>query len=559
MGDALIFSKRSIFVFFIFHLLILRVSVAQPLTEIQLYKRCYNHLTQKPVSLNDSRAIQIKNGQLRATQACRDLINTSELQGDGFLKNSNNENLAILRTLNSFHKSFFQVNNVEQIPDYSIELNRGTEDAYDPSEPSMTLTYNLLRNEPFKNVLNYGTGFRAIRSQDGMKSLISGFGSAPAPFLGTRRFAHSNSENIHVKSRSVAGTTGQLFAIPFLNFTDASGQPQVISLSTFYPNFFDPGTNYQRPISDMSQMPLLRSGDVIGIRPTTESYVVPHLTLQPSSDFLMTKPGDIEPNLEFQFNFFQTFGGGIIGQPVFYLMNYGHNLGVKFNGTTKLPRRWSRSVYESFLCLSFPNLRENDITSYLNTNSSVGFRTQKSCLQCHGTLDQAAMTARNLVTGSLDDLDIIAGDNQFTRFPMVVTKYRSIQNNGDFWPSEPDPQFHLQNPQGRILYRAHNGQLVNQPVSSIADFAQKLSETDDFYSCAAKRYFEYFTGKSVPLYDRSDPRNAEMNRKLNESQIRDRKTVEQLGKNLKQHQSLKRMIAEIIETDIYRDENYDPK
>lgn len=542
-------SAFVLFIFFAFY----SYASAQTLTEIQLYKRCYNHLLQKPIPLNDTRAIQIQKGMLKATQACADLISEAELMADGKLRTNNAESLAILRTFNAFHKSFFQINNIEQVPDYSIELNRGTEDAYDPSEPSLTMTYNLLRNEPFKNILNYNTGFRAIRINDPQKSWIAGYGAAPSPYLGSRRFGTPNNMIVHMRSRSIAAVNGQPTKMPFLQMD------QPIDLSQFFPGLFTPGTIYQRPSSDISEMPLIQSGEVVGIRPTTEVFQVQHMELIPGSDLNIMRPGDLEPNLEFQFNFFRTFGGGIIGEPVFYLMNYGHNVGIKSNGTTKLPRRWSRSLYESFLCLSFPNLRENDITSYLDANSPTPFRTQKSCLQCHGTLDHAAMTARNIVTGSLDSLDLSFNSFQFTRFPMVVTKYQVTQNQGNHWPTAPDPQFHTQSPSGRILYRAHNGELINQSVSSMADLGKKLSETDDFYSCAAKRYFEYFTGKGVPLYDRSDPRNAELNRNLNESQIRDRKTVEALGKNLKQHQSLKKMIAEIIATDIYRDENYDPK
>jgi len=168
---------------FLFTLLNFSESKSQIISEIQLYKRCYNHLVQKPVPLNDPRAQQIKFGQLTATRACTDLINSVELRPDGNLNTNSSEALSVLRTFNLFHRSFFQVNSMDQIPDNTVDFNRGTDDAFDPSEPSMTITYNLLRNEAFRNVLAYKHGIKGIRVNDSKKSLIAGFGASPSPRL----------------------------------------------------------------------------------------------------------------------------------------------------------------------------------------------------------------------------------------------------------------------------------------------------------------------------------------------------------------------------------------
>ncbi len=83
-----------------------------------------------------------------------------------------------------------------------------------------------------------------------------------------------------------------------------------------------------------------------------------------------------------------------------------------------------------------------------------------------------------------------------------------------------------------------------------------ITQTQDFYTCAAKRYFEFFTGIQVPLYDKKDPRYAEMNRMLTSEHIKNREFVENLGADLQRDQSLKNLVKRIIASDYYRSEEF---
>ena len=62
-----------------------------------------------------------------------------------------------------------------------------------------------------------------------------------------------------------------------------------------------------------------------------------------------------------------------------------------------------------------------------------------------------------------------------------------------------DPDYHKRVANGRFLYRTHNNTLINQPVNDLADLGTLISGMDDYYICAAKRYYRYFTGIDVDL------------------------------------------------------------
>jgi hypothetical protein len=83
-----------------------------------------------------------------------------------------------------------------------------------------------------------------------------------------------------------------------------------------------------------------------------------------------------------------------------------------------------------------------------------------------------------------------------------------------------------------------------------------MAQTDDFYACAAKRYFQYFTGIQVSLYDRTNPANATFNEKLSSEAKADREFVESLGTELRKTQSIRSVVKKIMGSPYYRETNY---
>lgn len=492
----------------------------QNLSNENFYRRCMVHLTGRPVPLKDSRLGLIRQGQLSGIQACYELLELGTLGSNGQLSDSKNPLArAVLKTFFSLHRTWFPTNTLEQIQDYTEEVNRGSNDVYDPGEPALTLTRNLLAGLKYKEVLTSEKGVHAIREENEKIKSRYGF-------------------NTSVPSRRVFGNSLEMDS----------------NLVVFHSIGMDyNGNGDARPDSDFIIMPKITPGDLIGIRETTESFIIPNLTLTPLG---IDRPGNKEPGLNYQYDFFKTYGAGVLGQPVFFMMNYGHGRGLLANGSTKLPRRWMKVGLETFLCSTLPSLRESDVTQYLKPTSPTPFRQGTSCLQCHSTLDQMAYTGRNLVTGATDFAPISSGRFRLARTPIVLTSYKIQSPSVSGWPDSAVKDFHLQQPSGKIYMRTLSGQLINQDVNSLQDIGKIWSEMDDFYTCAAKRYFEYFTGIQVPLYDRTDPKNEDLNKKLSPASILNRSYVENLGHRLKTHQSLKELIKEILASDYYKSKTF---
>ena len=491
---------------------------AAEISQLELYRRCTIHLTGKPIPFGSPVVAKIKNGEMKAKQACEELLNAGLLAEDGQLQNPNPVGKAVLKTFMNFHRTWFSANTLEQIQDYTEEVARGTVDIYDPNEPALALTKALLgKNSSYSDVLTAKTGVKALRVEDEKVKARLGYTS---PMPSRRLFGNGVNETDPVSFRNMDS---------FWISTVADRKPD-----------------------DLKIMPHIQVGDLVGIQNTTEAFQIQNLDLHPLG---ASTPGHLEAELNYAYDFYKTQGGGVLGTPSFFLMNYGHPLGLKANGSTKIPRRWIRSAMESFLCVSFPALRETDIENFFVGNSTTSFRNGKSCLQCHGTFDQAAYTGRNIILGGTDFAGLT---NFFNKNPVVMTTYKASKDSVAGWPSEPVVEFHLQKPTGALYFRSASGALINTPVQNISDLGLAMSKTDDFYNCAARRYFEYFTGIHVLLYDKTDPLNAGLNRRLQSQDIKDRQYVEKLGRDLKKSQSMAQLINSIMSSDYYKSVNYRP-
>ncbi|MBN8538723.1 MAG: hypothetical protein J0M15_16875 [Deltaproteobacteria bacterium] len=498
-------------------------------SEQRLYRRCYMQLVQAPIPLKDSVLAEIKVGQLKAVDACMNLLNEATLDNQGLIKKSSSAigsvQQKVLRTFSEFHNTWFSANAMNQIQDYNEELNRGSTDVYDAHEQAYFLTRALFSNGHYSDILKGNERLKAVRVEDFVR-----IRAVIGRDFGTR-----------TPSRTVLGEN------PLWNDNTILFQ----SIGAGHT-----GNAEARPAEDFVKAPLVAVGSLVGIQLQTDSFAVRNLSMEPLG---ANRPGDKEPNLEYSYNFFRNHGGGIIGLPSYFLMNYGHGRGLKSNGTTKLPRRWVKSMMETFMCATLPTLRESDIQNLVVTNSATPFRKSASCVQCHATMDQAANVARNLTTGSSAFFVIDSGNNQeriHSKIPILLAQYRQEKASVAEWIHVDDPEFHIKKSTGKFFTRLFNGELLDRNLNSIDDLGNVITQTQDFYSCAAKRYFEFLTGIQVPLYDKKDPRYAEMNRILTTDHIKNREFVESLGADLQRDQSLKNLIKRIIASDYYRREEF---
>lgn len=495
-------------------------AVGKSLSEKGFFSRCYSHLTGNPVPLGHPTVEAIRTGKVKALDACNSLLDKAELDPLGPLINRNDKEAKnIVNNFYNFHRTWFPTNSVEQIQEYSDEISPGTRDIYDSTEPGLAVTRAVfVQNAKYSDVLTLSSGVHAQREENMMVRSRLGW-------------------TVNFPSRRLYGNNVGLDQNLF-NFRALTGG-------------FD--GNSDTTNSSFLTIPKIEVGEIFGIRLTSENFTIPNVSLHPLGD---DKRGNDQPGLNYSFDLYRAFGGGVLGSPIYFMLNYGHGRGVEANGTTKVPRRWSQTNMNSFLCANLPALRESDIKQFIVGNSSAPFRNSSSCVMCHATLDQMAYTARNLVVANSDFFVMGSGARTHSRTALHVTNYRPEFPSVAGWPSEPVVNFHRQHPSGRLFFRSMTGELIDKAVSDIAALGAAMAETPDFYNCAAKRYFEFFTGIQVALYDRTDPNNAEVNRKLSVEAIEDRKFIETLGAELRQSQSVRLLIKRIIASKYYQDINY---
>ncbi|XGC79742.1 hypothetical protein ACES2L_10415 [Bdellovibrio bacteriovorus] len=501
-------------------LLVAAPALAQPMSEAALFNRCYSHLTGKPVPLNHATMTQVKAGKIKAIDACNSLLDKADLHASGMLVNSgDSEARAVLNNFYEFHRSWFPTNSVEQIQEYNEEMSRGTMDIYDTTEPALAVTRAVFaRGSRYSDVLTLNQGMHAHRQENQtVRNMIGWNVSFPG-----RRIAGNN-----------AGLDQNLF-----NFRAYSGG-------------YDGNSDTTQAM--FMTLPKIEVGELVGIRLKTESVMIPNLSLQPLGG---DKRGNDQPGLNFNFDLFKTHGGGVLGTPIYLMLNYGHGRGVEANGTTKVPRRWAQTNMNTFLCQELPSLRESDVRQYVVGNSSTPFRNGTSCVMCHATLDPMAYTARNVVVGNSDFAALDRGARTHSKTALHLTTYRPEIASVSGWPSEPVANFHRQTPSGRLFFRSMTGALIDRQVPNIAGLGAAMVDTPDYYYCAAKRYFEYLTGIQVALYDRTNPNNAELNLKLSDVAKDDRKFVESLGEELRTSQSVRQLVKRIMASEYYRNVNF---
>jgi len=501
-------------------LLLFSFAKGQSLSEAALFNRCYSHLTGHPVPIGNAQMAQVRAGTLKAIDACSAILDKTDLDPSGPLVNRGDaEARNVLSNFNSFHRSWFTANTVEQIQDFNNEISMGTTDVYDSTEPALAITRSVfMRGARYSEVTTYDVGVHAIREQN--ESIRAQIGWA-VTFPGRRMF----------------GNNGNLDQNIF-NFRG--------------PAAFTGGTDG----STILGMPKIEVGDLVGIRRTSEYFVVPNLSLEPLGRDLR---GSDQPALNYSYNFYQTMGGGILGMPIYMLLNYGQTRAVHSNGALKLPRRWAQTNMQSLMCATLPALREADVAQYVIGNSTTPFRNATSCVMCHANLDQMASTIRNTVMGNSDFSQLSTTGAGVAKTTLLLPRYNADLGAVAGWPAEPVANYHRTLPQGKLFFRSMTGELVNRPVNNVAELGQAMAETKDLYYCAAKKYFEYFTGISVSMYDRTNPANASLNATLSDEAVNDRKFVEALGEELRSTQSVRLMMKKIMNSDYYRATNFRAK
>lgn len=246
---------------------------------------------------------------------------------------------------------------------------------------------------------------------------------------------------------------------------------------------------------------------------------------------------------------YKNFGGGVLGSTPYLNITLRNDSITRSDGAAKMPRKWSRAVLNDFLCRELPVIRSSDIANYVVPASSITFRKSESCVRCHATMDQMAGTIRNI---ALTTYESPLG----FPVPIYIVAFNTTQPAEARWPTSVDSAYYARPTQGRFVFRTYSGNAVDVPLSNLQALGQQISQLNDPYVCAAKRYYHYFMGVDIPIKDfnSTDPGSGH---KFSPTELKHWKQIEKLGLELKSHQSVRRLIESILRLNSFRETDFD--
>lgn len=443
--------------------------------------RCHLLLTGHRPKASSDLLIQVKSGTLGATDACISLITAAELSDDHQLE-SKSMSAKLLRTMNDFHQSWFRTRRFDTSLPLADLLFSGTSDIYDPNQPALHLTRALLgKNAKYSDIVTLKNDLEAIRI----------------------------------------------------------GHPQPSNLPPFFPPFSDSvrwplGKRFfgvAPEVSRWTDVSFVSQGELVGVK-SVRSLILPRGYIEPQTD---------ENEVIFRnVDVMKSFGAGILGTPPYILLTIKEVAGYRSLGGLKLPRRWSEALVGDLLCRDLPVLKQKDVQSFVVPDSPIVFRRSASCITCHATLDQMASTIRSVrYLRSSDGSENSAGLDAGLGSIHLTTYSAPLEANSD-WPAFEEPQYANRESKGRLFFRNYKDQLIDIPVADLSQLGEALSKQTDLYLCAAKRYYEYFTGFKVdPLATPLSPQARE---------------VIVMADRLKDHQTTKELLRDIFNSPTFRGE-----
>lgn len=248
---------------------------------------------------------------------------------------------------------------------------------------------------------------------------------------------------------------------------------------------------------------------------------------------------------------YSNLGAGFLGTQSYLSLNLegiSSYSTYKTDGAVLMHRRWGKAVYHDTLCRDLPVVRESDATSFVDTTSTAAFRNSSACVKCHASHDRISGVIRGLYVLYIGkgDPTALGVSNRGGNFALFHTVTKPVEAA---WPTTPDADYYQRPASGRFFFRNYNGDLIDQPLSGLTDLGSQISQTDDYYICLARRYYNYFLGIDVNTGDLGDPASG-VTLGTNAQIHRDK--VIALGKALRTSQNLNQMIKDILKLPNYQ-------
>lgn len=485
----------------------------QYLSNIEHFAKCFAKLTDYPADPSSDIYKQVQQGKISAVDACMSVFDTAMFNpANRRLKNPSDPIAkAIVQNFHRFHLSWLTI-------PYSANVDGAVFSLLDNDEPALYVTDSLFMNRPYKYVVTADKSLRGVRETANPETYVI--------------------NNINFTNRTlVVGpmkTTAQE-PDPLKNYFEIKG-PRV-SLGPLIGIQNTPSYVYDLPFAHRSEVPISEA--------------------QLPSRRLEATTYDINTHA----------GGGILGSSTTFL-NSRESL-VMPDGGLYVHRRLSNNFFYDFMCAKLPTFKDSDplVAAELKRfeKSEIAFRKSATCVACHLTLDNFAHASRNVISnrGIPPNFirDLQAAGLQVTNFELV-NHYTPVKEDLAE-PVDKDPLYHRRQPDGRLVYRNYAGKLVNVKVRGIPALGAAVANQEDIYMCAAKRYYNFLTGVSVPLDPITvDPKTKKPADSADNFAFYHRQKIVSLGTSLKKGEdaegkpwSLRNLVYEIIKSNAFRAKN----
>ena len=507
-----------------------------PLTEGEIYKRCYTRMVRGPVPANDALLAKVEAGQITGAVACLSLFDTAKMVAGGATGSftlTNTSDLrasAIVKTFNDLHRSWFQ----SKLPG-DTQFASANAILRDQEEPALFFTKALLATgAKYSDILTVDQNPRGVRIRDIGGTSANSFQAqliyrTPATFPPYTDFVvgyQSGKDSlldvtpVHVPDAQLT-QLGRLVGIEPL--------PPFVAPIIYPVGRTTPYIKGTKP-SDMRREPMSTCKD-----PTC----TPAGSCAPDPECVDFREAAVAASTNVDIN--RNIGGGILGSFGFVTNSTNLTFNVQPFYEKDIHRRIGERVFEDLMCQQLPVFNVDDVGSYVDTASEYPFRQSTACMSCHAGMDNVALTYRNVFA--------VPSANPVASFQMIG---QGMQTLITLPPKAGSNAFVLQGPTGALTFRQRVGPsgttlgVVKIPVTGLDELGAAVSQQREFYYCAAKRYYQFFTGISVSLAGpETDP-----------VAKRHQNTVIALGEGLKKNQSLRTLFQAIFNSDSFKTRNY---
>jgi hypothetical protein len=455
-----------------------------------IYQRCFSLFFERYPGIDDVLLKKILSKNITGVEACDQLIDELTFDENGKIKKSQYySQIDLIHALSLIQKLHTSWFNSY---DFTFtEKNWGSLEIYDLGQPALYFTNAFFGNIPLKNLLKGHDQPYALRS----------FKKAPTSLIYKRGSKNISYDKIH------------------LNYKDEDA-----------------------PAVPMAPLDWVARGQLIGVTTKQRHYIVERAYRD-----LMTGFDKVTQDI------FQSYGGGLLGTPVYIMLNQGQAISAILDGELKTYRRWSKAVLSDLLCRTLPVVKEEDSLGSSDPKSKTAFKKNNSCYVCHHTMDPMAGLIRNIstfinnsngVTFDEDGALVLEKDKHDLQF----TYLRDLVKN----PLKYKFSAYMHSaPSGKFNFRDLDGKLIEKQLETLDQLGEVLAETPDYYSCIARRYLKFSTGVDIE----TDP-NLQSKDPLSKSSQLHLKLLNELAKRLKAGQDIKKLLKDIFRTSLYSEQFY---